>query len=188
MRCLKIGSIGLVGLAIGLLNPDAIGGYYQPGEKREEGDVGAGKMRVFGVTLPSWALHNPYFEVMQFGATIRRVADSMVSKKDLEKKGYPLGIAKALTGMMEEVPFTREMMNLETLRRDPSQWAGKEAEDIFVPQASQFAAHKLDTDENGQTIKRKPKGFTHNLEEGIPGLRQTLPQKQARNTYHPSLD
>src|SRR5262249_27593832 len=89
MRELKKGSVGAAGILLGYLNADKIGGYYQRGQKRDKSDVGFAKIRVFGVDIPTYLIHNPLLETLQIGATIRRVSDSKLRKKDNTPQGIP---------------------------------------------------------------------------------------------------
>src|SRR6185312_6676535 len=72
MRNLQKGSLGAAALLLGYFNADKVGGYYQAGQKRKQGDVGIGNVKVFGHEIPSWAMHIPLMEVVQLGATVRR--------------------------------------------------------------------------------------------------------------------
>lgn len=176
-RHLKKGSIGAAFLLLGFFNPDIFGGYYQPGEKRKSGDVKAGAAKIGGVNIPSFVLHNPLLETLQIGATIRRVADSKLHKKDMETQGITSGIVAGILGLMDEVPFVREMLNLQEVH-DPRQqgtYFGQLIRSIVIPQAVQFAAQQLDKNVEGDTIKRKPRTITEHIKTGIPGLREEVP-------------
>lgn len=104
MRLMKKGSIGAAMLALGFFNPDLVGGYYQQGEKRKPGEPQAGDIGPVHHRL----LHNPYAEVVQFGATIRRVADAKFLKKQQDHNGLLSGLTAAAFGMLAETPFLRE--------------------------------------------------------------------------------
>ena len=180
MRELKKGSIGAAVLMLGYFNSEQFGGYYQEGEKRKKTDVGYGKFRVFGVDLPSVLLHHPLLEVMQLGATIRRVTDSKLRKSDRETRGIGEGVLAGLFGLTEEVPFAREMLELTKVfkPRERMDMLHKLAAGIVVPALSQQLAAWLDKDIHGQPIKRKPETFVQQIEAGIPGLRQNVPVKR----------
>jgi hypothetical protein len=76
--------------------------------------------------------------------------------------------------MYSEIPFLREMADMEKMRTGKF-WAS-EAKSEFVPGAVQWVAKVTDRDAKGE-VKRAPKGIVQGVEEGIPGLRQTLPKK-----------
>lgn len=139
MRDLKKGSIGLAVLALGYYNADNIGGYYQPGKKQKEGDVKYGSVRVFGQDIPSYLLHNPLIETLQIGATIRRVAESKLRKKDDEPQGTVAGIGAAAFGVAEEIPFVREMSEMDKLRNPYTRgkFLQQQGEDLVIPKIVQ---------------------------------------------------
>lgn len=179
MRSLKKGSLGAGLLLIGYFNADSVGGYYQPG-KRDEKDVKAGGVRVFGFELPSYLVHNPLLETMQIGATIRRVADSKLHKKDTETQGTFQGVLAAGVGLGEEVPFVKEMFGELPKLLHPNergQFFGELAKSLAIPSLVDWVARKFDTDASGEPVKRKPETLGQHLEMGVPGLRQRVPEK-----------
>jgi hypothetical protein len=116
MRHLKKGSVGAAFLLAGFLNPGSIGGYYQPGKKRDQDDVDYGGMKLLGVNIPKLLLHNPLLECLQIGATIRRVSESYKRKTDTEPKGLEAGAEAALLGLADETPFMRQIMDIGKIR------------------------------------------------------------------------
>jgi hypothetical protein len=177
MRSLKKGSVGAALLALGYFNSENVGGYYQPGQHRDDKDVKAGGLRVFGVKLPPILLHSPAMECLQFGATIRRVSDSYLDRKHLDKQGTASGVFAAALGLTEEVPFVKQTVDIGKLF-DPKEREGylsQYARDLFVPQGSSQAAQFFDKDAQGNPIKRKPEGVIESIKTGIPGLRQQVP-------------
>jgi len=139
MRDLKKGSIGAAVLALGYYNADNIGGYYQPNKKQKEGDVKYGSVRVFGEDIPAYLLHNPLIETLQVGATIRKVAESKLRKKDSDKQGIPAGVGAAAMGVSEEIPFVREMFELDKLRNPYTRgtFIKQQGEDLVIPKIVQ---------------------------------------------------
>jgi len=139
LRNLKKGSIGGALLAYGYFNPNYFGGYYQEGKKQKPGDVKFGSIRIGDVSLPSYVLHNPLLETLQIGATIRKVADSKLRKKDSEAQGLTAGIGAAAFGVAEETPFGREIVESGKLF-NPSM-RGKaikqQAKDLIIPKIVQ---------------------------------------------------
>jgi len=177
MRELKKGSLGAAVLLLGYFNPNVVGGYYQPGKKREKGDVPAGSIRVYGHDVPSWLLHNPLLETAQIGATVRRVSESYLRKKDTEPQGLAAGVMAAAWGLVEQVPFIREELEIEKLRNPytRARWLQDQAKSVLIPAAVQKAAEWQD-----QGTKRKPETIGQTLETGIPWLRQQVPAAPAR--------
>jgi len=122
MRHLKDGSLGAAATALGyfgIAGVFSVGGYYQPG-KRDDSEVPFGGARIFGWDVPRALLHNPLLECLQIGATIRRVAESKLRKRDEDEQGLAAGAAAAAFGLVEEVPFVRESLDIGKLF-DPQQ-------------------------------------------------------------------
>ena len=120
----------------GFFNPQAVGGYYQQGEKRKPDDVKYGSIKIFGESIPSFLLHNPLLETAQLGATIRRVADSKLKKKDATTQGIPAGILAGGLGLAEEVPFVNDTLQLTKIfnAQERGQFMGEYAKSLVVPQ------------------------------------------------------
>jgi hypothetical protein len=179
MRQLSKGLIGSAVLALGYLNPDVVGGYYQAGEKRKPGDPLPLSIKIYGTNVPSILLHNPLLEALQIGATVRRVADSKLRKKDRETQGVDNGLWAGLLGLVEETPFAREAVEYTKLF-DPQKREKAKADlanSFFVPAAVDFAARKTDTDSKGNLVPRKAQGALQGVQSGIPGLREDLPKR-----------
>ena len=185
MRELKKGSLGAAVLLLGYLSADSVGGYYQAGQKRDPKDVGYGKVRVFGHDIPSYLVHNPLLEVLQLGATIRRVSDAKIHKKDAETQGLEVGLMAGALGLTEEVPFVREMMETSKAFKPGERGAffGELGKSMLVPQILQWEAQREDKDAQGNPIKRTPGTFTEYIKSGIPGLRQTVPSGKPKRGY-----
>ncbi len=169
MRELKKGSLGFAVLLLGYFNADVVGGYYQP--KQKHGPK-FGTILIYGQEIPSYLLHNPLLETLQFGATIRHVADSLLRKKDAQPQGTGAGIMAATLGLTEEVPIIRQMAELHKLS-DPFQrerFLGEQAKSLLVPSIVQKAAEWTDTAKG-----RAPTTVLQHIETGIPGLRQNVP-------------
>jgi len=110
MRNLKKGSLGAAFTVIGFFNPQAVGGYYQKGDKRDEDDVKAGGLRLFGVDMPRWMVHTPLLECLQIGSTLRRVMDDYEGEGK-EGGGFAAGLAVG-KGLAEEIPFVKSPAEL----------------------------------------------------------------------------
>lgn len=174
MRQMKKGAIGSAILLLGFFNPTKVGGYYQQGEKRKYGEPQAGDIG----PVPHLLLHNPYMEAAQFGATIRRVANSRYLKHQPDPNGVLSGTAAAAMGLLEEVPFVRESASFAKLL-DPRQREnvlGQEVASKLVPGMVQWTAKQTDRNYSGEPTKRKPQGVGQAIEADIPGLRQRVPK------------
>jgi hypothetical protein len=177
LRHFKKGSLGLAGMTMGFFMPQSFGGYYQPGQKRDDKDVAPGNVRMFEVDLPTWLVHNPLLETMQIGATVHRVAYSKFKKGDIGTQGITTGAIAGLFGLVEETPYIRETLQLAKAfdPREMTAFFGEFAKSRLIPQLAQFAATRTDTDAKGNPIKRNPETFLQHVETGIPGLRETVP-------------
>jgi hypothetical protein len=169
MRNLKKGSLGAAMIALGYFNAASIGGYYQRGEKRDEEDVEAGGLRLFGQDMPRWLVHTPLFEMLQIGATLKRVQDTYEEKgKEEGKLASGLAVAK---GLVEEVPFARSPEEALKALTGPEQ-AKKYAEDLgesFVnPQLVQDFGVKIFKKEEKEEKIKKEKEFKGQGSLGSP--------------------
>lgn len=178
LRQLKKGSLGAAVLALGFFNADSVGGFYQRNQKRPEDEVQPKEVKIGDATIPALYLHAPLPEALQIGATIRRVADSKLRKKDTDTQGIPAGIMAGALGVVEEVPFVKEMTELDRFFSDTqrSQYLNELGRARLVPQILQQIARATDKNEYGEKVKRKPGTFLEGIESGIPGLRQNVPE------------
>ncbi len=180
MRALKKQGIGAAVLVLGYLAADSIGGYYQQGERRKQDDVKAGGLRVFGVDMPRWALHTPALEVLQIGATLRRVEDHYAEKG--KEHGTAAGVFAGAKGVIEEVPFFEQPVRMgEAMRTAESagQWGGQFAESLLVPPDLRRISKMTDMAGDEQ-IPREQRNLWQILQADIPGQRGKLPLDMAK--------
>lgn len=184
MQNLKRGQIGLAVLALGFFNPGNVGGYYQRGQHPGEGEPDFGELIVFGYKLPKWAIHNPLLEMLQLGATIRRIYDQKVSKHSEETKTAGEAIYAGILGMAEEQPFINELGRLADTMKNPGEFFGEMLKSA-IPGVIQQGAQWMDPNEGkkdrkGAPIRRKPEDWLETISMGIPGLRNTVPTAEER--------
>lgn len=176
MRQFKKGSIGLGLMAVGYFNSENIGGYYRPGARQKPDEPKFGGFRVGETDVPRWMTHAPWFELMQFGATLRRVKDEHEIKgKD---DGITDGMWAAGLGLVDETPFVKEMVDLNKVRSSPNSrtaFFGELAKSTVSPQLLVKIAEATDK-EDGEPVKRKPTSIIEHVEMGVPGLRQNVPE------------
>jgi hypothetical protein len=187
MRQLKAGSVGGAVLLLGYFYADKAGGYYQAGDNKKKGLLEPGSVKspvkipeiLGGPNLSKSVLHHPILETFQLGATIKRVEESKLNKKDKEAQGLGAGAMAGLLGLTMEVPFARETIDLSKLE-DPHQ-RGKFGKSFVAqsvePQLLQWLARQTDK-RNGEVIKRDPKTFAEQLKVGVPGLREQVKEKK----------
>lgn len=177
LRQLAKGSVGAAAMTLGFCLPQNFGGYYEKGEDRKQDEPKAGGAKVFGHDVPRLLLHNPLFEAIHIGATIRRVADARTSKKQPDPNGLGTGMLAAGLGLIDEVPFVDNSKTIDKLM-DPHEREsalGALIASKTIPGAVQWSARQLDRNDDGP-ITRHPKGFGENLMAAIPGLRQDVPE------------
>lgn len=176
MRSLKKGSLGLALLTIGYSNPEWFGGFYEPGEKRspDEAKVGGVKVNFPDGTywhIPRFLLHSPPLEVLQMGATIRRVSDKRDQVMD--------GMVASVRGIMERTPFFDQIWRGYASMASADKFGMAIAEflrSMTIPPDSQNLAILLDP--NGDEI-RKPEDVKDVFKKSIPGLREDVPIKRS---------
>jgi uncharacterized protein (DUF2164 family) len=182
MRLAKKQTIGLGLLALGYYYADNFGGYYQRGEKRKLNDLKPGAMKLFGMELPTWASHNPVFEVMQFGTTLRQLMDGRNGKAG---DGVGTAILKTSKDLSSEIPFFNDQIipssNIMKMATDkvrsvipPDIQKLARSEDMNAQSAHEGSDYFLTG--RGEVQKRYPKGFKEEIELGIPGLRKNVSQ------------
>lgn len=172
MRNLTKQTVGVGLMALGYMMTNAIGGYYTG--KRKDDDLKAGDVVLFGVHLPHWVLHAPGIEVLQVGATLRRVHDSY------EQKGsdspFQEGMLAASKGIIHQIPFidvpSRVSEGTSTIQKGKV-YAGGIVKGIIIPPDLERVAKYMDP-ATAENIQRKPKTFLEAIEVGIPGLRQNV--------------
>jgi hypothetical protein len=181
MRQLKKGSVGSALLLAGYLLPQFIGGYYQRGKKQDD-DLKAGDVKAGDSTVSHTLLHNPAIEMLQVGATVRKVAESKARKADSETQGMGAGIYASAVGLADQIPFIKEMTNISTAMspNDRHKYWGELARSRIEPALLQWIAKQIDKDENSEPVKRQTETLTEYLKSGIPGLRNTLDEKRSR--------
>jgi hypothetical protein len=125
--------------------------------------------------------HSPVYEAIQMGATVRRVADSKISKTG-EQKGFTEGVWAGLLGLTKEVPFVDQTFRIDKMFSGPAErqyFLGELAKNTASPQLVQKVANWMDWDTaEGAATKRAPVTVWEHVETGIPGLRQNVPTVQ----------
>jgi len=192
LQNLTRGTIGLAFMSLGFFNPNSVGGLYTPGDKRKKGEVSEGGLRIAGIDIPKYLVHNPLLEQMQIGATIRRLADKQIKGV---KIGVPSAALATYLGVAKQLPFADQIVRKAELfqSRNPKQAINKvigETVNTFNPQVLQWTAKEMDQQYQGHppknlielvnsdTIKRKPETVLDYVKAGTPGLRQSVPKSK----------
>jgi broad specificity phosphatase PhoE len=173
MRNLKKGSFGAALLTIGALNPEHFGGFYQKGEKKEDGEPNWGEANVMGVNVPRWLLESPVFQTMQLGATARKLMDKSVDTDD--DPHMTNAIIASMMGLAEEAPlFPSNIGNLSTEKGRGQYFndlAKNTVDPVLLQQISQW--------QSGGT-KYAPENMGQPIESGLPWLNKNVPEKEER--------
>ena len=174
LRNMKKGTLGVGALLLGYFRPDLFGGYYQPHEKRKEGDLKAGEMKVGSLHIPMWLLESPIFQTMQLGATVRKAKDKIT-------KGQPQGIGEGIwagaLGLAQHEPLIDQPVRMAKIfegKNERDYYLGELAKSTVDPAILDFAAKATDPEKT-----RKPTTILEHIKTGIPGLRETVPTKKA---------
>lgn len=173
LRNMKKGTLGAGALLLGYFRPDLFGGYYQPHEKRKEGDLKAGEMNVGGLHIPIWLLESPIFQTMQLGATIRKAKDKVVKG---EEQGMGEGIWAGALGLAQHEPLIDQPARMSKIfegKNERDYYLGELAKSTIDPAILDFAAKVTDPEKT-----RKPTTILEHVKTGIPGLRETVPTKK----------
>lgn len=186
MRNLKKGSIGLAALALGYFNPQNFGGYYQAGQKREDDDAQAMGTKFFGIKLPPWLTEAPIFQAMQFGSTIRRIADHYTKG---ERTGETEGLISATFDLLQENPLASQPLRVGGLFKSSSErkyYFDELVKSALVPAGIEYIAKATDPADEGswvrkaldpQNKRKSPKTLLDHIKSGIPFLREDLEEK-----------
>ena len=186
MRNLKKGTMGTALLMAGYMNPRSVGGYYQQGDiKDKKRYESLGSIEIAGHKIPKIFLHNPAMEMVQIGATIRRVEQGIMTKKGAPRHGtgtMGAGIAAGLRGVAEELPFLSLFQEWERgleSSENLSTMAGETVSDLFIPPDVKYAAKEgiPGIYEGDKGRRRQVHGFTDAIQSHIPELREKLPLK-----------
>lgn len=173
MRNLKKQTIGAAFFALGYFGSASVGGYYTG--KREEDEVEEGGLRMFGVDIPKWMVHNPALEMLQLGATVKKVHDKY--EKAGKDNAAEAGALAGFGGLAGQLPFIDNPKRIVEAWKTPKaadKYADEFIRSITIPQLIQEAAKLNDKDEKGNVIKRKPDNLLEMEETAIPGLRQKV--------------
>jgi hypothetical protein len=172
---LKVGAVGTAMFTLGAIDgtrkkEDRIfGGYWEPGRKRDDGDVPWGQLRIDGHVLPHIVTHNPLTEEAQMGSTMMRVALSRFRKGDKETEGMTSGAVKAVIGLAGKAPIASPLMRMG---QENTNIAGELLSGL-VPQLMENIAEDTDPAKS-----RSPKTTEDYVKMDVPGMREQVPQTQ----------
>lgn len=194
LRNVKANTLGMAYLYVGYRGAKKIGGYYRQGEHRPEEDVHPQDVRLGETTVPHQVLHAPDTELLQMGATVKRIEDAWAERDEARgtHRGRSEGMLRAGVGLAEQVPFLDEAIS--TTRALESAPAGEKYLAAytrgFIPADFQKVARILDEEgdhtaidwlreiiglKHIEPVRRYPRGYLEGVGMGIPGLRRQAP-------------
>lgn len=189
LRNLKKGSLGLAAMSLGYFNPQNFGGFYQPGQKRDDEDAPVLGLKLWGEKIPAWFSETPIFLAMQFGATMRRVKDSKIQGNE---QGIGEGLWASASGLAQRSPFIAqpvEMAKIFKSKYERDQYLEGLATGTIDPAIISYLAKVTDPADEGNPIrkalepenKRKnPKTLVDHIKSGLPFFREELEEKNPR--------
>ena len=161
MRNLKKQTVGAALFAIGYYGSNGIGGYYQEGDSKKLWRPKAGTVD----GAPAWTVHSPALDMLQMGATVRRLQQ--------EKNSTAEGVYQGAKGALLEVPLFDGVSELTSGLKNyttAGKFVGQQVKGAVIPPLVSQSAKWTD-----KANSRKASTFTDELKSGIPGLRETLP-------------
>lgn len=190
LRNLKRGSVGGAALALGFINPKAVGGFYQPGENRKKNEVNADSFMIDGHKVPMWLTEHPIFQAMQIGATFKRLLEAHKHKDDK----YEAAALGTLSGISQNIPLaegakqiTEALGGTKKLNTYIASVIKGETIPAFLQQLAIVTDTKdgslfsfEDKNQNERAPNKKHglgKMIKQTLETGVPGLREDVPKK-----------
>lgn len=179
MRQLKQGTPGAAAVLLGMLYPQIFGGL-DPRKKRGGDEPQFGEIKVGGVTIPRLAtMANPMLLAAQLGATITQTANSKRRKSDAGNRGMLSGVLAGAAVAAEAGPVVNEGTRVGKLfdENQREQYVVDYLRNNLEPGLLDELATALDKGPDGETVKRKASTLKEQIELGIPGLRQDVPER-----------
>lgn len=190
MRNLKKGLVGKALAVVAWILYKQFGALYDDERRKKAGEPDYGDVRTPAGTIKKGFLHSPAWDFMQAVALAHRVYDQELARKPKEGESRKSPAEAAFTGglhggraMIDALPFVDQPKRFyESLKNSQGMgdYAGQ-AVAANIPQAIKDVAKMTDD----EALKRKPKGFSQQIEVAIPGLRNNVPLQDIK---HMSMD
>lgn len=190
VKNIKKQSLGAGLFAAGFFGYQYFGGLWRPGKKPPNEDLPIGDIQTpLGVLSHHWS-HSPTVGMMQMGATVAWAMEE--DRKKAEKGGgeetpwtdFADGVAQSISAAVLDVPVFQLPQDLGDLAKGGSaarRFLGAKARQ-FIPSELQQYARRMDVDDEGEPIKRKPTNFVEELKVAIPGYREEVPEAVKRKS------
>lgn len=202
IQAYKYGGVGLVAAILGLTQPGWLktAGFFPkhaggttPNKDSKGKPMNPYELEIAGKRVPHLLAHSPFWEAVQFWATVRRGIDQ---QKPIVAAG------ETARSMVQEVPGAEsESAMVQSLAGegfDPAGTFGDYTRGMVEPQLFAEIAKYGDIGPKGipntrkTSVSKKPlESFGNKWKAGIPGLRKTLPlsgQGRSKGIGLPSLD
>lgn len=172
-RAYALGSIGIVLGAYAWLHPQYFGGIYSNEDPKKPAGMKTGQLKVMGVNVPSWMNHAPEINFMQTIASARRAYDRYYTSPS--KPHDPVDrltdtMAFTLMSPVKDFPQVNTWLRMFGGEQSMGQAAGATVRDAVIPGAITSTMARMDSK------ARTPHSFWQEMEMGIPGLRQAVPE------------
>lgn len=174
-RAYALGSIGMVLGAYAWLHPQYFGGIYSNEDPKKPAGMKTGQLKVMGVNIPSWMNHAPEINFMQTIASARRAYDryyTLPSKPHDPVDRLTDVMSFTLMSPVKDFPQVNTWLRMFGGEQSMGQAAGATVRDAIIPGAITSTMARMDSK------ARTPHSFWQEMEMGIPGLRQTVPESK----------
>lgn len=168
-RNLKRQTVGLAALAVGVYLYKNFGGMYQQGDSRNRNKPEAETIDVGGLHVTKQVLEHPLLMAAQLGATAAWAWNK-------PKSDMPKGVWAAGVSLARKNPFVASLYDTSKLTtwEGAQKYAGQQVSSMN-PQVVQWLARRTDVSPySGKEVKRSPKTFWEEIEQGIPIARSNV--------------
>jgi len=164
---------GTILAAYAWTHPEMFGGNFDA-PKNNKG-LKAGEIEILGTKLPGWLNHTPELYFLNTVASARRVYDRYYAHDPKAPGNAALEALLFTTAApVKELPFIDTCLRFFDPNKSWGQKIGGITRDAIVPGALTYTMNAMDKN------PRVPKTFLQELEMGIPGLHQTVPEKEMK--------
>jgi hypothetical protein len=171
-RAFKLGMAGVILGAYAWNNPQYFGGEFEEEGRKKDAALKPGQIQTPIGALPGWLNHTPEGLFLNTVASARRVHDRYVTKHPNEKVAAATNALAFITlTPVKHMPFVDTIVRNVASNHTFSQVAGQQIRDAIIPSVETQLVGATDK------VKRDPKSVIDEIEMGIPGLRQRVPEK-----------
>jgi hypothetical protein len=176
--------VGTMLFAIGYLGTTAMfGGIPMTGDKKRKPEVEPETAKIGDITIDKTAFHGSAAQMIQLGASYRRLYEKDYGDSHDAIHAGLESIGDNYTAMMSRnIPYIdqpRRILNTMQYGRGVGEVVGNQVRSIVVPQVLQQGAAAQDP----YKVYRAPQNIVQDVELGIPGLRETVPEKKQKKHH-----